>query len=641
MHQNEELNMGCDITANAEILAAPAEYSYTFDEFNTPAPYEDLYKLFGSPFMFQTAMNKMADNAKAVGFKNFRATMKTFLEAMQNERRRIKALVPNQTEFDGQAMELSCGIWESTDWGIHRDTPMGGRDIACAHPIMPVERLVNIDTGEVKLTLAYKRSGKDKKWQTTIVGKDTVSTARTITSLASQGISVTSSTASTLVDYLNDMENLNYDIIPERKSIGRLGYIQGEGFSPYVEDLVFDGDASFRHLYECVQAKGSQTAWFKAALECRKMSVTARIMLAASFASPILSLVGSLPFFVHLWGVDSGTGKTVALMLAASVWGNPSLGSYVQTFNATQVGQERTAAFLNHLPLCLDELQLTKDSHGRTSFDVYQLAQGVGRARGKRSGGIEMTPTWSCCFLTTGESPIVSSSAGAGAVNRVIEIECNAGNAVISDGQRISNVLKQNYGYAGQDFVERLYRSEEIQDTVRELYQENFRELCAGDSTEKQAMAAAAIITADQMATAWIFHDDMELTPQDIRDFLASREAVSAGRRAYDWLCDWVASNVNHFEANESAAQGEVYGTLEGDMVYIIRGVFDRVVQEAGFSTSATLSYLRANKLIEVRSGKGYTKTKRIGRTTPQCVWLRLNAENWTDLADESDMLPL
>lgn len=127
-------------------------------------------------------------------------------------------------------------------------------------------------------------------------------------------------------------------------------------------------------------------------------------------------------------------------MAAASIWGNPALGSYVQTFNATQVGQERTAAFLNHLPMCIDELQLTKDGRGKTSFDVYQLAQGVGRSRGKKSGGVEQLPTWSCCFLTTGESPLTSVSSGAGAVNRVIDIECTSGNAVITDGQRISNV---------------------------------------------------------------------------------------------------------------------------------------------------------------------------------------------------------
>ena len=628
----EELKTG-------EISLLPQKYEYTAEEFLTPEPYEKLYELFSSQFLFQSESIKLEENAKAVGFKGFRGMLKRFLDAKHAEKRQQKQILPNQTEFDDQPMELNCGIWESTDWGIYRETAYGGREIACAHPIMPVERLVNIDTGEVKLKLAYKRPGKDKKWQKAIVAKEVVSDSKSLNKqLSSIGVSITQKTAPVLVDYLNDIENQNYDLIPERKSIGRLGYIPGEGFSPYVEGLVFDGEASFRNLYNTVTERGGYTAWHDIALECRKMSVTARILLAASFASPILSMVGALPFFVHLWGVDSGTGKTVALMLAASVWGDPALGSYTQTFNATQVGQERTAAFLNHLPLCIDELQLTKDSKGRSSFDVYQLAQGVGRVRGKRSGGNELTATWSCCILTTGESPLTSVSSGAGAVNRVIDIECTSGSPVLTDGQRISNALRRNYGFAGRVFVEKLYGSEKAQEQACQIYQDFFRELCQGDSTEKQAMAAAAILTADFMATAWIFKDDMELTVKDIRDFLASREAVSAGRRAYDWLCDWVASNVNRFNTDEAPATGEVFGVLEGDIAYIIRGVFDRVVQDAGFSTSATLSYLRANRLIETRSGKGYTKTKRIGRTTPQCVWLRLQPPVDTN---EYDDLPL
>lgn len=559
LQQTDELNM---VDATIAELSLVPDYDYSAADFCTPEPYEKLYELRGSPFIYEMAKVKMEANAKAVGFKSFKGMLQKFNKAQLDAKRRN--LIPNQTEFDGQEIELNCGSWESVDWGIYRDTPNGGRECACAHPIMPVERLVNIDTGEVKVRLAYKRSGRDKKWQTTIVGKDTISTSRNITALASQGISVTSTSASVLVDYLNDMENLNYDVIPERQSIGRLGYIQGEGFSPFVEGLIFDGDTTFRNLYSFVSEHGSEVTWFKTALECRKMSVTARIMLAASFASPILSLVGSLPFFVHLWGVDSGTGKTVALMLAASVWGNPGLGSYIQTFNATQVGQEKTAAFLNHLPYCMDELQLTKDSRGKSSFDVYQLAQGVGRTRGKRNGGVELTPTWNCCFLTTGESPLTNASSGAGAVNRVIDIECTANSKVIEDGQRISGILKRNYGFAGRIFVEKLYASEKVQDTVREIYQDNYKELLQGDSTEKQAMAAAAIITADQLATHWIFKDDMELTVKDIQDFLASREAVSAGRRAYDYLCDWVASNVNHFNTDDVPATGEVYGVLEG-----------------------------------------------------------------------------
>ena len=602
----------------------------------TPAPYEQLYSYVASPFIFQAETLKMAERAKEVRFSGFKDMLRKYIDAQSAAKRRN--LVPNQTEFDGQEIELNCGTWDSLDYGIFRDTPNGGRECACAHPIMPVERLVNIDTGEVKLKLAYKRSGKAKKWNTTIVDKSTISTARTITGLASQGISVTSTSASILVDYLNDMENLNYDIIPERQSIGRLGYIQGEGFSPYVDGLVFDGDASFRGLYQSVQPHGSEVVWYQTALECRKMSVTARIMLAASFASPLLSVVGSLPFFVHLWGVDSGTGKTVALMLAASVWGNPAVGSYTQTFNGTQVGQERTAAFLNHLPYCLDELQLTKDSRGKSSFDVYQLAQGVGRSRGKRTGGVEITPTWDCCFLTTGESPLTTISAGAGAVNRVIDIECTAGAAVITDGHRISGALKQNYGFAGRLFIERLYESEETQQKIREIYQENFRALCAGDSTEKQAMAAAAIITADLCATAWIFKDDSALTVSDIQEFLASREAVSAGRRAYEWISDWVSSNVNRFMGGESPPTGEVYGAIEPGKAFIIRGVFNNAVQNAGFSVAATLSYMRSNKLIETR-GRAYTKPKKINGIPVECVVMALQLKQGEE--DDCDGLPL
>lgn len=607
-------------------IESPPQFpEYTASDFATLEPYKYLCEHYsGSGAIFQIQSARMAENAKAVGFSitTFNGILKSYQKEYRADIRRSRD--KSLTAFTGQPVELDCGEWECWDSGIFRTAPNGAQERACAHPIMPVRRLKNLDTNEERMELAFSRGGK---WRTIVVGKDTISTARSITTLATQGISVTSSTASALVDFLNDIENRNYDVIPESKSIGRLGYIPGEGFSPYVDGLVFDGDASFKNLYGCVRARGSVGAWLDTAMECRKMSITARILLAASFASPILSIVGSLPFFVHLWGVDSGTGKTVALMLAASVWGDPALGSFTHTFNATQVGQERTAAFLNHLPFCIDELQLTKDSRGKSNFDVYQLAQGVGRARGRRNGGIDSAPTWSCCFLTTGESPIVSGSAGAGAVNRVIDIECTAGSAVITDGQRIANSLKQNYGFAGQTFVSKLYESEKVLEQVRQIYNDYFKELCAGDSTEKQAMAAAAILTADFLATHWIFDDDGELTPKDIRDFLASKEAVSAGHRAYDWLCDWVASNVNHFNSDLAAAVGETYGVLEGDMAYIIPSVFKTALQEAGFSERAVLSYLRNNRLIDTGASDEYSKPKQFGNVRRRYICLHLGAE--------------
>lgn len=585
---------------------------YTAEEFLTPTPYQYLCDHYGgSKTALQFATIEMAKNAKEVGFgvTNYNKALKAYKREYQLAIRRKG--IANVTAFRAQPLKLECGNWMCKDDGIYRINSDGDVEYACAHPIMPVRRLRNIDTGEERMELAYARGGR---WKTIIVDKMTISTARAITSLSALGISVTSSTASTLVDYLNDLENRNYDTIPESKAIGRLGYIPGEGFSPYVDNLVFDGDTSFRNLYASVRQCGSFNVWVETAQECRRGSVTARILLAASFASPLLSIVGSLSFFVHLWGVDSGTGKTVGLMLAASVWGDPALGSYTQTFNATQVGQERTAAFLNHLPYCIDELQLTKDSRGRSNYDVYQLAQGVGRARGRKNGGIDAAPTWSCCFLTTGESPIVSDSAGAGAVNRVIDIECTAGSAVVKDGPKIANSLKQNYGFAGQSFIAHLYESEEVQAVVREIYSDYYKQLCQGDSTEKQAMAAAAILTADYLATHWIFKDDgLELTVDDIRRFLASREAVSLGSRGYDYMCDWVATNVNHFNRDMGAAMGETYGTLENNIAYVIPSVFRSALKEAGYSDGAVLSYLRSKRLIDVGKANEFTKSVRFG----------------------------
>ena len=610
----------------------PPEYDYSYDDFMTSSPYEVVYLLHNNPFKYSQARLAMEKNAEAVGFRKFRTMLTSFESQMKIDRLAVSQ-TSCQTEFTGQPLLLNCSGWICDDSGIYRSTSFSQRDVACAHPIMPVERLICVESGEVKIRLAYRCGGIETTWRSTIVSRDTISSSRSIISLSSLGISVTSSTAKALVDYLNDIENLNYRVIPESKSVSRLGYIAEEGFSPYVDNLVFDGEVSLRSIYNSVTHHGYMTEWIRTALECRKMSVAAKIVLATSFSSPLLRIVDALPFFVHLWSVESGTGKTLAIMLASSVWGNPALGHYTQTFNATQVGLERIAAFLNDLPLCIDELQLSKDAGGNVYFDVYQLAQGTGRLRGKRSGGIEVTPTWSCCMLTNGESPITGGSSGSGAKNRVLDIKCSSQSAVIYDGPRIAEMLRQHYGHAGEIFISRLYQSDEVLEFVRATYRDYYSQLIQRNVTEKQAMAGAIILTADFLAGEWVFDTEEDaLTPDEIEPFLASRETVSAGRRAYDWLCDWIATNAYHFQTENSSANGDIYGELTNGIAYIIRSVFDKAVRNAGFDPVATLDYLRTNQFLITRGdNRGYSRSKRFGQTTPQCICVRINnTDNYT-----------
>lgn len=611
-------------------------WRYTEDDFlYTTLPYEELQEYAKNPFVHQRMVEAMARYAAGVGFKQLKKFYKAYLAGLKQSSAGGTVYVGgNPTCFDGQPMELNAGDWEADDSGIRRN--FGGVDcVACPHPVMPVERLVNIDTGEEKLRLAFR---KGTIWRRHIVEKKVLASANKVTELAGIGIAVNSETARNFVRYIGDLENLNYDIIPERKSIGRFGYIAGEGFSPYVDGLIFDGDANFATMFQTVHERGSFDKWKQMAAEVRAMSVTAKIVLAASFASPLLQPLGCLPFFVHLWGVDSGTGKTVALMVAASVWGDPSVGSYVKTFDGTAVGMEKTAAFLNNLPLCLDELQLAKDAKGKTNFDVYRLAQGVGRTRGNRSGGVDRTPTWQNCILSTGESPLTGQASGAGAVNRVIDIECKANSVVITDGMRVSGAVKRNFGHAGKAFVEKLYAAgDDVPQEIHNRYQVLFKTLAAQDTTEKQAMAAAAIVLGDELACRWIFGGtEQPVTMEQISEFLTSRAAVSAGERAYKYLCDWVSQNSNKLTGKTD--NGDVLGTLDGCRAYIIRSVFERVLQDAGYSMKATISWLKQAGLIETRV-KNNTKARRINGVPTECFCLLL--PDIEEEIDETDELPL
>lgn len=614
---------------------------YTMDDYlKTTAPYEELYALRGDPFLHEQNLAQMMQEAEAIGFKGFNRLYRQYIKS--KERPRDVVGYTNSTEFSGQAAELDTGEWVADDFGVRTGAGANALE-ACCHPVMPVERLINIDTGLEKLRIAYS---KGKRWREVIVDKSQLASPQKIIALADNGIAVNSENAKALIRYLHDVENLNYDRIPERKSVSRLGYIEGEGFSPFVDGLVFDGLANFRAAFESVRDAGKRDRWMEAALGVRASgSVTARIVLAASFASVLVAPCGALPFFVHLWGGESGTGKTVALMLAASVWANPAPGRYIQTFNSTKVGHEKLAAFYNHLPLMIDELQLSRGAKGKPDFDVYALAEGVGRTRGTRTGGVERTATWANCILTTGESPITTLQSGAGAVNRVIDIECSPSQKVIEDGPGLSAVVKRNYGFAGREFVGRLYGDDgEGTERAQELYKQYFRLLSENDTTEKQAMAASAILAADALATEWIFRDSRALSVEDLSRFLASKAAVSAGARGYEYMCQWVAANANRFETRDSAIDktnevnsvptGEIYGAIEDEtmgasytgnkVAFIIKSVFNRTVEEAGFSASALMSYLKENELILIR-GRNLTRGKRIRRVLAECVALRIN----------------
>ena len=551
--------------------------------------------------------------AKSVGVNGFKKLYKAYIDSLRIKNKEI--MVPNVTQFDGQEMELDSGRWVADEFGIRTDGPYGSDIEACNHPIMPVLRLVNIDTGAEKLQIAYR---KGKQWRKVIAEKGVLASANKILELANVGVAVTSESAKHLVQYFYDLESLNYERIPEKTSVSRLGWIEDEGFSPYVEELVFDGDANFRTFFESVKKRGSMEKWLGMARGIRQKSVFARVILASAFASVLVKPLGGLPFFVHLWG-GTESGKTVGLMLAASVWANPEIGRFIHTFNSTAVGREKSAAFVNSLPLILDELQIVKDKR-EFDKDIYMLSEGAGRTRGTKSGGVDKTPTWANCILTSGEMPITGAGSGGGAVNRIIEIECRE--KLFEDPRDVADTVRKNYGFAGRAFVEHL-QQDGAMERAADLFKRYSVQLGEGDTTEKQAMAAALVLTADNLATEWIFKDGRALTAGEISEFLRTKASVSAHERGYQYLCETISQNANKFLGGDTPVS-DVWGRLEDDdTAIVIRKVFDSICADGGYNAQALLSWLAQNNYLQT-SKPHLTKTVRINNIPTRCVVLRL-----------------
>ena len=609
---------GMEVTEVMEVKDKNSELSeipeFTKEDFlNSFSPYEFVFRYHDNRFIETRAIELVSQAARLLGIRNFKSMYADYLASIQQ----LREAPVQYTQFENQPFDLLCGDWTADDTGVWSAFGFGGNELVCPHPIMPVQRLINIDTGEEKIKIAFQ---KGRRWREIVVEKNVVASAQKIVTLSSQGVGVTSETAKLLVRYLSDLEHMNYDIIPEVSSFSRLGYFGGEGFVPFVDKLVFDGDQNFRSLYQSIASKGDRRLWMEEIKKVRAYSTAAKIVIAAAVASVLVPVCGAQVFFTHLWSSESGTGKTVALMCAASVWGDPELGKYIQTFNSTTVGQERYAAFLNHLPLMIDELQLGN----REKFSVYQLAEGVGRTRGNKTGGVDRTPTWANSVITTGETPLVRQSDGAGAFNRTMDIECSPSEKVIEDGHATAAIIRNNYGFAGREFVELLFRSEDMQKLVREYFEEQYRALSKNDTTEKQAMAAALILTADNFFCDWILNTGDRLNAEDIAKHLASRKEVSIGERGYSFFCDWVGINAKRFICRSYTPEsGEIYGVIGDDgYIYIIRSIFSRVAEAEGFNAKSLLSHFRENGLIATR-GRNMTKGKRINGQLVECIAIR------------------
>ncbi|UZE96948.1 DUF927 domain-containing protein [Alkalimarinus alittae] len=196
---------------------------------------------------------------------------------------------------------------------------------------------------------------------------------------------------------------------------------------------------------------------------CRENPIL-QFAVCASLAGPLLHLLHKTNGGVHFVG-DSSCGKTTALNVACSVWGQPD--QFMKTWRATGNGLEGIAALRNDTILVLDEIGEADPKE--VGGIVYSLGNGTGKQRANVKGNARKVNKWRLFLLSSGERTLnaIMGEAGkrstAGQQVRLLDIPVTGTHGAFDelhdakDGRELSDYLKtscnRHYGHVGKAFI--------------------------------------------------------------------------------------------------------------------------------------------------------------------------------------------
>lgn len=512
-----------------------------------------------------------------------------------------KIIVDNEIKAENIPLKgLDGGNYVCSNNGIYKDGY-----VVCYHPIIPICKYTNIKTGKEKVEIAFR---KNDKWNKNIVDKSTLSIASKIIYLSEIGVEVTSENSKLLVSYFSEIINKNIDKIPNNDSVSCIGW-NGNDFIPYDKTSYFDGVDDFKPIYDSLSTKGDYQKWLELVKELRKNKYI-QIIMATTFASPLLEKMDIMPYIVNIWSARSGTGKTVACMVAMSCWGNPASGGLHFSTNNTTNFYVRTASFLKNITMFCDELQIIKHSRDiQLDSLIMDLCNGKEKGRATKENEVKEVKTWYNNFLFTNNDKLAKANFGEQTYNRILDIECN--DILVKHGNSVVNLIKSNYGFAGKIYID--YVKKVGFEAIREMFSKYYKDIVATtQATEKQAICIASVMIGNKLSQECLFQDEEELKIEDIASFINNKEEIETWRGAYEFLLSIISVNKKRFEEMN---MGEVWGNSSEYTCTINKDILIRELAKGNFEFESVKKQWADKALIEKNSqGRYYNMTSVYGK---------------------------
>ncbi len=493
----------------------------------------------------------------------------------------------------------------------------------------------NIITGDIEVEMEYYHNNKKK---TMTVYRDVFVKSKILNVLPAKGIDVTDSNVSAVLEYLLFREQYAKHINVH----DQIGWAEIEGQRVFLHHKVIGSNQESHYSGNLgIEPKGtldSCTSIIKEDVLGREQLELAFVLgLSSPLASLLRQLLGIDVLFFHICG-ESTTGKTTALTLATSTFGCPSKNNrgLIKTWLATNnaiIGYFRD---VHGIPMALDEASV-KANQDYTNM-IYQLTDGIEKARMNRDGKNRDRAEWSGTILSTAENSILDkSSQNTGVRVRLLELKDEEWTESAKQAEKLKALLLENYGHIGVRFVEYLmdYSDEELLEAFKRSKMKVLEKIEVKDNFSDRISDKIAVIYLTALFAKDVL--EIELDAEKILQILIDADSKQVEDRdiavkAYEYFKSEVTrnmhkfvykDNLSSFDADQASCKekilpnGEIIGRLEMNskditQVLIARQQLDKILKDGGFTdTNLILSKWRAKGLLDHDSGK-FTRKRRL-----------------------------
>ena len=420
--------------------------------------------------------------------------------------------------------------------------------LLCAQTLFPVDILNNNGSHEIHFCLVRNRQIQEVLVpQKALAAKD-----ETIKHLANQNVMAAfgSGNDKNFYDYIRaSVEKLSAEKDPIKmpSSYGWqddgtfvfAGRVYSAGKKPVAVPM-----PELQNIVANTKPTGTLENWKKVLemLVRRKMWDQLAVVMAGA-AAPLMKFTGLYGMTVHVASSESGTGKSLSLDTAASIWGHPV--HYRTGAGTSPVAMQQRLGHLRSLPMITDEIT----TNNRNDFEwfpafIFSMSEGRGKERMESGTNKERLnlSTWASFSLMSSNRPAVDfmmsnrKHSSEGEMRRFIEFGMDKKLEWSHAEIEAIKSLQSNYGRAGevlaQFFVDNIHMLRDlVPDCVRRMY-----EAYNAPNDERYWMAGVGAVVAASIIFGDKYTGLCNIPVQEIieayrRQIERQRESIRGGKR--------------------------------------------------------------------------------------------------------------